>query len=117
MSEEGDDALLSRTRIMRRGVHGMDLPTELVLALAHPQDGGNISRIASPVLRDHWRRVHRELKQEMGAGLVRRGQEALTDEVSAFPLSSIRGSLCSAARSSAGPVALAPPFAGLSEWF
>lgn len=34
VSEAGDDALVTRAQDHARGVHGMDLPAELVLALA-----------------------------------------------------------------------------------
>ena len=38
VSEHGDDALVTRARDHAWEVHGMDLPTELVLALARPKD-------------------------------------------------------------------------------
>jgi hypothetical protein len=34
VSEDGDDALVTRAQDHARGVHGIDLPAELVLALA-----------------------------------------------------------------------------------
>ena len=40
VSEDGDDALVSRAQDHAQGVHGMDLPSELVLALARPEDLG-----------------------------------------------------------------------------
>ena len=88
------------------------IPTE-----ANGFSGGNVSRIVSPVLDDIWRQVDSELERERRRDLVRRGQEALADEVPAFPLSSIRDVAVSNSAKVGGPVALTPPYAGLSEWF
>ncbi|CAA9216057.1 MAG: Oligopeptide ABC transporter, periplasmic oligopeptide-binding protein OppA [uncultured Acidimicrobiales bacterium] len=88
------------------------IPTE-----ANGFSGGNISRIASPVLDDIWRQVDRELDREKRRNLVRRGQEALADEVPAFPLSTFRDVAVYNTTKLGGPVALTPPHAGLSDWF
>ena len=88
------------------------IPTE-----ANGFSGGNVSRIASPVLDDIWRQVDRELDRGKRRDLVRRGQEALAEELPAFPLSSIRDVAVYNSTKLGGPVALTPPYAGLSDWF
>lgn len=79
--------------------------------------GGNVSRIVSPVIDDLWRRVDAELDVTKRVDLVRKGQEALAEEVPAFPLTSIRDVAVYNGTKLGGPVALMPPFAGLSEWY
>jgi peptide/nickel transport system substrate-binding protein len=79
--------------------------------------GGNLSRIASPLLDDVWARVDTELDQVTRRDLVRRGHEALAEEVPAFPLGSTRDVAVYNRTKIGGPVSLSPPFVGLSEWF
>jgi peptide/nickel transport system substrate-binding protein len=76
--------------------------------------GGNLSRISSPVLDDIWARADTELDVARRQELVRRGQEALADELPALPLSSIIDVFVYNNKKIGGTV---PQTATLPEWF
>ena len=76
--------------------------------------GGNVSRISSPVLDDIWGRVDTELDMARRQELVRRGQEALADELPALPLSSIIDVFVYNNKKIGGTV---PQLSTLPEWF
>lgn len=78
--------------------------------------GGNITRISSPVLDDLWARVDTELDTARRIDLVRRGQEALAEEMPALPLSSIIDVYIFNSRKLGG-VTVGPGLPSLPEWF
>jgi len=79
--------------------------------------GGNVFRMSSPVLDDIWGRADIELDTAKRLDLVRRGQEALADEVPALPISSIIDVYVFNSRKVGGPVAVGPATPALSEWY
>jgi peptide/nickel transport system substrate-binding protein len=88
------------------------IPTE-----ATAFQGGNISRISSPVLDDIWGRADTELDQARRRDLVQRGQEAVAEELPALPLASTVDISVSRSTKLGGPLASTPPYVTLSEWF
>lgn len=79
--------------------------------------GGNVFRITSPVLDQVWGQVDTELDSVKRRELVRRGQEALADELPALPMTSIIDVYVFNNRKIGGPVTVGPAVPALHEWF
>jgi len=79
--------------------------------------GANITRIASPVLDDLWRQADTELDTAKRRDLVRRGQEALAEEMPALPLTAIIDAYVYNSRKLGGPVTVGPGVPTLHDWY
>ena len=89
-----------------------NIPTEATRLV-----GGNVTRITSPVLDDVWGRADTELDTARRTDLVRRGQEALAEELPVLPLVTIIDVYVFNSRKLGGPVTVGPGIPVLAEWF
>ncbi len=78
--------------------------------------GGNVTRVISPMLDDLWAQVDTELDTARRIDLVRRGQEALAEELPALPLASIIDVYVFNSRKLGG-VTVGPGLPSLPVWF
>ena len=79
--------------------------------------GGNLSRITSPALDDLWARADTELDAAKRVDLVRRGQEAVAEEVPALPIVAIIDVYGFNSKKLGGPVTVGPGYADVAAWF